>query len=209
MTAVIYSRVSSTSDRQNTDRQILDLTSYANAMQYSLDKNFSEKISGGVKNSERNILNECISYCIENNVDIILISELSRLGRNVLELQEVIKILVDNKINLYSQKEMFTLLDDNKELSMFAPVMLATLATCASIERDNIKFRLNSGRNQYIANGGKLGRSKGSNKDVEVLLKQHADIVKLLKTKLAVRKIATLTGKSATTVQKIKKILDL
>ena len=121
----------------------------------------------------------------------------------------MIKILVDNKINLYSQKEMFTLLDDNKELSMFAPVMLATLATCASIERDNIKFRLNSGRNQYIANGGKLGRSKGSNKDVEVLLKQHADIVKLLKTKLAVRKIATLTGKSATTVQKIKKILDL
>lgn len=65
------------------------------------------------------------------------------------------------------QKEQFTLLDDNGKPSMFAPIMLATLATCAQIEMDNIQFRLSSGYKNYKANGGKVGRKKGSIKTTE------------------------------------------
>jgi len=50
------------------------------------------------------------------------------------------------------------LLDDDGKPSLFAPVMLATLSTCAQLERDNITFRLQSGRKHFIAKGGKLGR---------------------------------------------------
>ncbi len=42
--------------------------------------------------------------------------------------------------------------------------MIATLSTCAQLERDNISFRLNSGRKQYVEKGGKLGRPTGSTK---------------------------------------------
>ena len=41
-------------------------------------------------------------------------------------------------------------------------IMIATLSTCAQLERDNISFRLQSGRKQYIEKGGKLGRKVGS-----------------------------------------------
>jgi len=91
-------------------------------------------------------------------------SELSRLGRNAFEVLETVKELVDSGINLYLQKEQMVLLGDDGKPSIFAPIMLATLSTCAQLERDNIAFRLNSGRKQYVANGGKLGRPSGSTK---------------------------------------------
>ena len=45
-------------------------------------RTFEEHISGARKNRERLILNECLAYSVKNEVDIILISELSRLGRD-------------------------------------------------------------------------------------------------------------------------------
>lgn len=80
MKAVIYARVSSTNHRQSTDRQVTDLTNYANANGYELVKSFEEYISRAKKNEERPVLCECLDYCIENHIDSLLISELSRLG---------------------------------------------------------------------------------------------------------------------------------
>ena len=70
-------------------------------------------------------------------------------------------------INLYIQKEQLILLDDEGHPSLFAPIMIATLSTCAQLERDNISFRLQSGRKRYIEKGGKLGRKVGSVKTEE------------------------------------------
>ena len=164
MRAIIYARVSSTTDRQTTDRQVEDLKSYAEYSKMEVVKVFEEKISGAKKNTERPILVEALNYCRTENIDMLLVSELSRLGRNAFEVLEAVKGLVDDGINLYMQKEKFTLLDDEKQPSMFAPIMLATLSTCSQLERENIKFRLNSGRQQYIAKGGQLGRKMGKHK---------------------------------------------
>ena len=51
MKAVIYARVSSTTDRQNTERQIADLTKYAKYKDMIIVKTFEEKVSGAKKNS--------------------------------------------------------------------------------------------------------------------------------------------------------------
>ena len=83
MNAVIYARVSSTNDRQSTDRQVIDLTNYANNNGIELVKVYEEHISGAKKNEERPVLCECLDFCIDNHIDTLLISELSRLGRNV------------------------------------------------------------------------------------------------------------------------------
>ena len=58
-------------------------------------------------------------------------SELSHIGRSTFEVLETVKTFIDHKINLRMQKEQLTLLDDNGKPSMFAPIMLATHATCA------------------------------------------------------------------------------
>lgn len=208
-TAVIYARVSSVTDRQSTERQVNDLKKYAEFAELQITNTFEENISGAKRNEERPVLTECLDFCIANKVDILLTSELSRLGRNSFEVLGTVKRLIDAQVNLYIQKEQFLLLDNEGKPSTFAPVMLATLSTCAELERENIKFRLNSGRNQYIANGGKLGRSIGSTKSLDKKKEEYKEVVKLLKQKISIRKVAKLTDVSVSTVQRIKKEFNL
>lgn len=202
--AVIYARVSSTSDRQNTDRQVSDLLDYVEYQHWEVSKIFEEHISGAKRNTERPILQQAIEWSKQNKVSIFLVSELSRLGRNAFEVLATVKDLIDNGINLYMQKEQLTLLDSDGKPTMFAPIMIATLSTCAQLERENIKFRLNSGRRLYIERGGRLGRKVGSVKTIEQKKEQHKDIISYLKRGYSIRNVAKLTGKGVSTVQRIK-----
>ena len=203
-TAVIYARVSSIGDRQNTDRQISDLLDYVSFKNLEISKIYEEHISGAKKNSERPVLQQAIEYCKQNRVSILLVSELSRLGRNAFEVLATVKDLIDSRINLYMQKEQLTLLDNDGKPTMFAPIMIATLSTCAQLERENIKFRLNSGRKLYIERGGKLGRKVGSIKTTEQKKEEHKDIISYLKRGYSVRNVAKLTNKGISTVQRVK-----
>ena len=203
-TAVIYARVSSIGDRQNTDRQISDLLDYVKYQNLEISKIYEEHISGAKKNSERPVLQQAIEYCKQNRVSILLVSELSRLGRNAFEVLATVKDLIDSGINLYMQKEQLTLLDADGKPTLFAPIMIATLSTCAQLERENIKFRLNSGRKLYIERGGKLGRKVGSIKTTEQKREEYRDIISYLKRGYSVRNIAKLSGKGISTVQRIK-----
>ena len=208
-TAVIYARVSSIGDRQNTDRQISDLLDYVSFKNLEISKIYEEHISGAKKNTERPVLQEAIEYCKSNHISILLVSELSRLGRNAFEVLATVKDLIDSGVNLYMQKEQLTLLDSEGKPTMFAPIMIATLSTCAQLERENIKFRLNSGRKLYIERGGKLGRKVGSVKTTEQKKEEHKDIISYLKRGYSVRNTAKLTCKGISTVQRIKSEFNL
>ena len=162
MKAVIYSRVSSTNDRQNTERQICDRNNYANNQNIEVVNIYEEKISGATKNEKRTTLNECLSYAKESNIDIVLFSELSRLGRNVLEVIEVVKWFSDNKINAYFQKENLSLLNEKGQVAPTTTILISCLGMVAEIERENIKYRLNSGRELAKRKGVKMGRKVGS-----------------------------------------------
>ena len=204
-TAVIYARVSSVGDRQNTDRQISDLLDYVEYQKLELCKIYEEHVSGAKKNVERPVLQQAIEFCKSNRVSILLVSELSRLGRNAFEVLATVKDLTDSGINLYMQKEQLTLLDAEGKPTMFAPIMIATLSTCAQLERENIKFRLNSGRKLYIERGGKLGRKVGSVKTTDQKREEYRDVISYLKRGYSVRSTAKLSGKGISTVQRIKK----
>lgn len=207
--AVIYARVSSVGDRQNTERQVSDLTNYAAYQNLIVSQIFEEHISGAKKNVERPVLQQAIDYCKANGISILLVSELSRLGRNAFEVLATVKDLIDSGINLYMQKEQLTLLDKDGNPTMFAPIMIATLSTCAQLERENIKFRLNSGRKLYIERGGKLGRKVGSTKSMEQKKEQYKDILSYLKRGYSIRNVAKLTGRGISTVQRIKAEFNL
>lgn len=206
-TAVIYSRVSSSGyqvNRQDTSRQIADLRAYAEFAQVQVVKCFEEHISGAKKNSERPVLVEAIEFCKNEHVNCLLCSELSRLGRNAFEVLSTVKELKDNGINLYLQKEQFSLFDKDGKPSLFSAIMIATLSTCSELERENIKYRLDSGRAQYIKNGGKLGRKKGSVKTTEQKESQYKEVLTYLRKGYSVRITAKLTNVSTSTVQRLK-----
>lgn len=209
MRAAIYARVSSPGDRQSTGRQVADLTLYAAAMGLDVAAVFEEHASGARRNGERPVLAEALDYCRENKIGMLLVSELSRLGRNAFEVLETVKRLADDGVNLYMQKERFTLLGDDGRPTMLAPVMLATLSTCAELERENIKFRLNSGRRRYVEQGGKLGRKPGSVKPHEQKAGEYKAVLKELRRGTSVRRTARLCGVSASTVQRLKKEFGL
>lgn len=204
-TAVIYARVSSTSDRQNTDRQTADLTAYAEQNNFQVERIFTEKISGAKKNEERPVLCECLDYCISNKIDTLLISELSRLGRNVDEVLANVKVCKDKHLNIYFQKEALSIFQPDGTKNPFLNIFISVLGTCAEMERENIKFRLNSGRKLYIENGGKLGRKVGSVKTSEQKKAQYKQVISLLKKGESIRNTAKLAGVGVSTVQRIKK----
>ncbi len=208
-TAVICARTSSSGaleNRQNTTRQVVDLQQYAKATKLEVVKIFEEHISGAKRNSERQVLSECLEFCKSEHPDILLVSELSRLGRNAFQVLSTIQELMDSSINIYMQKEQFTLLDATGKPSIIAPIMIAVLATCAQMERDNIQYRLNSGRALYIKNGGKLGRKVGYRKPVEQKEQEYAEVIKLLqKQYYTLKEISKLAGVSISTVQRVKK----
>ena len=209
MKAVIYARVSSTSNRQNTDRQVADLTTYAVGLKYEVCQIFKEHISGAKKNQDRPVLQECMEYCKQNCVDILLVSELSRLGRNAFEVLACVKELLDCGINLFMQKEQITLLDREGKPSMIAPVMIAILSTCAELERDNIQYRLKSGYNNYRENGGRVGRKPGTVKSVEKIKEEYREVIRDLQKGESIRRTAKLNDVSVSTVQRIKKLFCL
>ena len=202
--AVIYARVSSTGDRQDTGRQIKDLENYAKSQNIEIVETYEEHISGAKRIEERQVLTKCLEYCTQNSVNFLLLSELSRLGRSTLQVLRSLEILHEAKVSVYIQNlGLYTLQPDGK-VNPIASIMVTVLAEMANIERSNIQYRLNSGRANYIANGGKLGRKKGSTKSEEKLREEYKETIMLLKKGYSVRNIAKLQGIGISTVQRIK-----
>ena len=203
--AVIYSRVSSQGDRQDTARQVRDLELLAKQRNMKVAKIYEEHISGAKKTQERPILRECLEYCFSNSVDILLISELSRLGRNVDDVLANVRLCKEKHLNVYFQKEQLSIFNDDGKEHPFLTIFIAVLGTCAEMERDNIKFRLNSGKAQYMAKGGKVGRKEGYRKSDEELQEQYAGVIKQLRKGYPVRMIAKSEGVGISTVMRVKK----
>ena len=202
--AVIYARVSSQTDRQDTARQVVDLKRFALSQEMEIVKTFEEHISGAKKIEEREILTQCLEYCKNNSVNYLLISELSRLGRSTLQVLRSLEILHEAKVCVYIQNIGLYSLQPNGEVNPVASIMITILAEMSNIERSNIQYRLNSGRQQYINRGGKLGRRKGSVKTIEQKKEEYKEVISLLKRGYSIRNVARLTGFSIQTVQTVK-----
>lgn len=204
-TAVIYARVSSTGERQSTSRQVADLTNYASLNGLKVVEVYEEHISGAKRNEERAVLTECIDNAIANRVDVVLFSELSRCGRAVWEVLDTIRTLKDNGINAYFQKEGLSLFSADGKENPYLAVMVSVLGVCAQMERENITYRLNSGRAKYIADGGKLGRRIGSVKTKERKQEEYSKVIRSLRAGKSIRDTAAICSVSISTVQRVKK----
>lgn len=202
--AVIYARVSSLGNRQSTERQVRDLQAYANREGLEVNKVYEEHVSGAKRNQDRKVLCQCLEYCVSNHIDILLISELSRLGRKVDEVLENVKFCKEHHLNIFFQKENLSIFNPNGSENPFLTIMIAVLGTCSELEREAIYYRLNSGKEKYLAEGGKVGRKIGYRKSKEVKEKEYKEVIRHLKKGTSIRDTAKLTGHCVRTVQNIK-----
>lgn len=202
---VIYARVSSMTDRQSTDRQVADLTTYAEKEGLQVVRVFEEHASGAKKIEERAILAECLDYCTSNNIHELLVSELSRLGRSTLQVLRSIELLHNAHVGVFVQNIGIHTLQDDGTVNPIASILVTVLSEVASIERSNIQYRLNSGLQVYKAHGGKVGRRKGSIKSRETKQKEYKEVINYLRRGYSLRDVARLCDVGISTVQRVKK----
>lgn len=206
MKVVIYSRVST--NNQDFKRQTEELLEFSKNMKYDVSSIFEEKISGGKTNEERPELMKMINFIKTNKIDKVLCWELSRLGRNTIEVLKTIQLLNENCISLYIKNHNIETLNDKCEINPMSQFLIQILTSVSEMEKTQIRQRIKSGYDSYRKNGGKVGRKDGFKKDEQTLLTEHKEVVKLLKQGYSVRKTMKLTDKSSGTVQKIKKLLE-
>jgi DNA invertase Pin-like site-specific DNA recombinase len=205
MKVAILTRVSK--DSQSYSRQITDLRNYANNMNYEVIGEFNEKISGAAKNEDREALTDLVQLINTEQVDKVLIWELSRLGRNTLEVLKSLDLFHSHGVSLYVLNYSIETLNEDGTINPMAQMMVTMLAEFSRAERSAIQQRLASGYKKHIAAGGKVGRIKGEGMSTDALIEKHRDIVKYLNKGRSIRETATLVGKSTRTVQKIKKLV--
>ncbi len=206
MKVVIYSRVSTNS--QDYKRQTEELLDFSKTMNYEVVSIFEEKISGGKTNEERPELMKMINFVKTNKIDKVLCWELSRIGRNTIQVLKTIQLLNENCISLYIKNHNIETLNDKCEINPMSQFLIQILTSVSEMEKTQIRQRIKSGYESFRKNGGKVGRKEGFKKDNETLLTEHKDVVKLLKQGYSVRKTMKLTDKSSGTIQKIKKIIS-
>ena len=190
--------------KQDVERQTEELYKKY-SVTHDIIKKFSYYLSG-LKNTEKNI--EILNYAVENKVENIIVSEISRISRKVIDVLQFVEKCNKHKINvIIDNYKMHTLNSDKTENSM-VQTMLHIGASFAQMELRLTQQRLNSGRKRYIEKGGVLGRKKGSKEKKADFLVKHKDVSKLLNQNLSIRHIMKITEKSSGTVQKVKKLLS-
>ncbi len=149
-----YLRVS-TAD-QDLDKNKLDILNLANEKKLGTVEWVEEKASGKINWRKRKIA-QVIDSLKEG--DTILVSELSRLGRSMLECMEILSISLEKKINIYAVKGNWQL-----DQSIQSKIIAMAFSMAAEIERDLISQRTKEALAAKKKQGVKLGRPKGTGK---------------------------------------------
>ena len=207
MKVVILARVST--DKQEYNRQVVELTDYCNKMGYEVMKVFANKGSGAKKNEDRSEIMEMLQYIEENKIDKVCVLEISRLGRNTLEALKVIELLNEKKICLFIKNYNLETLDAKGNVNPITSLICTILLEISSMERHTIIERMASGRDQYIAKcratGKKMGRPSTYRKSDDTMREQYKKEISLLKQGMSLRNISIITGTSIMTIRKLYK----
>ena len=203
--AIIYARVSSSGERQSTERQVSDLRKFAASAGYEVIDVYEEKASGA--KDDRPVLADCIAALRAGAAGTLLVTEISRLGRSVRMIINTIDQLTKEKIDVYLLDLGIHTLDERKEENPVAKMIVTILGLGAELERKTIVSRLNSGREIAKAKGVQMGRPKGSAATRKEFLKKHHDIVRYLDKGYTLAETAKLCGCGISTVQRVRKAL--
>lgn len=202
---VILARVST--NIQDYERQVNELTAIAQRNEWNVVATFCEKVSGAKKNVERKELSRMIEYVQANNINKVAVTELSRLGRDTLQVLEVIEQFNKLGISLYIQNYGIETLTENGEVNPMSQFLITILAEVARMERKQIRERCESGYKNFRANGGKVGRKEGYRKSEADMREQYAEEIRLLRKGISLRNISKITGTSINTIRKCKIII--
>jgi len=172
---------------QDLEKNKADILSYAN--DHDLGKvHFVQEVVSGKVSWIRRRIKEVIDQLGKN--DWLIVPELSRLGRNMLEIMEIISEATRKEINIYAIKNNWRL-----NGTMESKVLLMVFSMAAEIERDLISSRTKEALRMKKEAGVKLGRPKGPGKSK--LDEHQEEIIALLRNGVPKKRVASKYGSSA------------
>lgn len=189
---MIYGYIRVSTNKQTTENQLFEIKKYAKTNRLSVDKWIKETISG-VSQIERRKLGHLLEKM--KSADILLATELSRLGRNLLQVMSILNYCLSRDIQVWTIKDNYKLGSDIQ-----SKVLAFAFGLSAEIERNLISQRTRESLARLKAEGYKLGRPKGHNKSKLKLYGKQEKIKALLDLKIPKKQICFLMGISEPTL---------
>jgi DNA invertase Pin-like site-specific DNA recombinase len=175
--------------KQENDRQISELQTYADSKGWEVVEICQEQISGNAEEIDRHGLHR--------------VEELAQARRNSIA-HGFIETLEGFGVSLYWHQQGIETLLPNGKRNPAAGIMFALLAEMARAERETLSERIKSGLAEARRKGQRLGRPAGTTDSKKEFLAKHRDIVRQLNAGQSIRNTAAITDKGASTVQRVK-----
>ncbi|OEK07285.1 hypothetical protein A8C32_17760 [Flavivirga aquatica] len=198
----IFGRTST--NQQDYKRQIVDMQKIADRNNYEVVSVITEKISGAKSNDERSGIQQLLNEAKSGKFQKVLISEVSRLGRNVLGTLRAVSQLHSYGISIYFGDLNTETLNEDGEMNMQTEMMLHMLSLFAKNERRTTIERIKSGMALAKQRGVHCGRHKGTTESREKFLTKYPKVVEGLLRQFSTRECVKLYSVSLGTVMKIR-----
>ena len=194
---MIYGYVRVSTDKQSLQNQEFEINNFCQMQQIKIDKWIAEMISG-TKNCEKRKLGILLKKLKKD--DILICSEISRLGRNLLQVMTILNFCMQKEIQVWTIKDNYRLGADIQ-----SKVLAFAFSLSAEIERNLISQRTKEALSRIKASGRKLGRQFGSRNKKHILDGKEKDILKLINKGLPKKQIAKLMRVSIFTLYQFLK----
>ncbi len=190
-----YLRIST--DKQFLENQRSEILRFAEQKNLSVDKWCTEVVSGSVHVKERKLAGLLKSL---KRQDVLIVTELSRLSRTLLEMMNILNICIDKEVVLYATKEGYLFRNDiNSKVLGFA------FGLVAEIERNLISMRTKEALHRRKREGKHLGRKHGSAPVMKYLGERREEIFSLLASGMPKVETARKIGVSLSSLKKFLK----
>ena len=150
---MIYAYIRVSTDKQTVENQKFEIGRFCKIRELQIDKWVSETISG-TKSAKERKLGALLKKLKKG--DTLICSEISRLGRRLMEVMSILNTLMQKKITVLTVKEKYELGNNIQ-----SQILAFAFGLSAQIERDLISQRTKEGLARRVAEGQKLGRHKG------------------------------------------------
>ncbi len=197
---MIYGYIRVSSDKQTVENQRFEIENFCRAQGMKVDGWIEETISGTMAYSKRR-LGTLLSRVQKD--DLIICAELSRLGRNLFMIMEILNICMSKECKVWTIKDNYRLGDDIQ-----SKVLAFAFGLSAEIERNLISQRTKEALARKKAEGIRLGRPAGSRTDMRKykLYSKRDLIARLLESGVPMQQIARICKVDRNTVGRFVKV---